>query len=331
MANLTKEEIIAYLNDDSKAGSLFDLAREKRKQIFGDKIFLYGFVYFSTYCRNNCNFCYFRNGNAIGRYRKSKEEVLDIASRLADSGVNLIDLTMGEDPEYHEDDFETAVSIVREIKSMGVPVMISPGVVGKNVIDRFADAGADFYALYQETHNRGLFAKLRIGQDYDERMECKRYAREKGMLVEEGLLSGVGESEADIAESLFEMGDIGASQIRIMSFIPQKGSPMEKAETPDRSREYKTIALMRLLYPQALIPASLDVDGIAGLKQRIDAGANVVTSIIPPGTGLMGVAQSTMDVDEGGRTFNEAEAILSGMGMRAASLEEYKGYIGRLK
>jgi len=328
MPQLTREEIINYLESDDKTEILFSLAREKRGQVFGDKIFLYGFVYFSTWCRNNCNFCYFRSDNKIDRYRKSKEEVLDIAVRLVDSGVNLIDLTMGEDTFYYDEDFETVISIIREIKKLGVPVMVSPGVVERKVIDCFAEAGADWYSIYQETYNRELFAKLRINQDFDKRMEGRKYARQKGMLIEDGILAGIGESAEDIAESLFLMGDAGAYQVRVMSFVPQNGTPMESVTTPDRNTEYKVIALMRLLYPNALIPASLDVDGIAGLKKRIEAGANVVTSIIPPGTGLMGVARSTMDVDEGGRTFKEVAAVLEEMGLKAVGREEYKNYIG---
>ena len=331
MLQLTKDDIINYLKNDELTDELFSMARETRKRVFGDKIFLYGFVYFSTWCRNNCSFCYYRSDNKIERYRKSKEEVLDIAGRLVDSGVNLIDLTMGEDTKYHEDDFETAVSIIREIKKQGVPVMVSPGVVEKKVIDRFVEADADFFALYQETYNRELFKKLRINQDFDERLECKKYAKQKGLLIEDGILVGISESEEDIAEALLQMGNIGVSQVRAMSFVPQDGTPLSELKTPGRNLEYKIIALLRLLYPKALIPASLDVDGISGLEKRIEAGANVVTSIIPPKTGLMGVAQGTMDVDEGGRTFKEAVAILEKMGLTAATKEEYKDYIGGLK
>ncbi|MCL1808852.1 MAG: methylornithine synthase PylB [Clostridiales bacterium] len=331
MPDMTREEISSCLRDGANSDELFAAARKKREQVFGDRIFMYGFVYFSTWCRNNCNFCYFRKDNKIERYRKPKDEVLEIAMDLADSGVNLIDLTMGEDPVYHSDGFADAVTIVREIKKLGIPVMVSPGVVDETVIDRFSEAGADWFALYQETHNRELFAKLRVCQDFDKRMECKKYARQRGMLIEEGILAGVGESEDDIAESLVQMGDAGAGQIRVMSFVPQAGSPMENAAEPDRNREYAIIAMMRLLYPHALIPASLDVDGIAGLEKRVWAGANVVTSIIPPRSGLMGVAQCTKDVDEGGRTFAEAAAILEGMGLHPASTEDYKEYIGGLK
>lgn len=331
---LTREQIVQILRADDPAlqEELFRKAREVRENVFGKRIFVYGFVYFSTYCRNNCNFCYYRKANSIERYRKSSEEILDVVKQLAASGINLIDLTMGEDMLYHQEDFKTVLDITKTIKEeFGLPVMLSPGVIDENIIDKFASLGTDWYALYQETHNQELFSRLRIDQDYDERMNSKLYAKEKGMLIEEGLLSGVGESEEDIADSLLEMGRIGASQIRVMSFVPQKGSPMEDVVTPVRSLEMKIIALMRILYPYALIPASLDVDGIKGLKDRINAGASVVTSIIPPRSGFMGVAQNTMDVDEGGRTAEEAGHILNSMGLTVAKPEEYKAYLQVLK
>ncbi len=326
---MTKEEIVRILecDDEKEIKALFHEASEIRNRVQGDKIFAYGFVYFTTYCRNNCNFCYFRRGNDIGRYRKSEEEIMALSRALVDSGVDLIDLTMGEDPLYHKEGFETVTRIIRNLKALGTSVMISPGVVPDEIVDKFAEAGADIFALYQETHNRELFKKLRKDQDYDERMHAKLYAKECGMFIEEGILSGVGESPEDVADSLMAMGEMGARQVRVMSFVPQEGSPMENFETPDRLRELKIIALMRIMYPEALIPASLDVDGIAGLRDRINAGANLITSIIPPRSGLMGVANSVMDVDEGGRTVEEASEILESMGLRIATHEEFADFL----
>ena len=330
----TREQIISILKSDDRqqAEELFARARKAREEHFGNKIFMYGFVYFTTWCRNDCTFCYYRKSNKIERYRKNKEEVFRLSKELADSGVHLIDLTMGEDLQYHGEDFDSVVDIIKQIKNeLGLPVMISPGVVSDRLVDKFAAADTDWYALYQETHNRELFETLRINQSYDERMHAKLYAKEKGMLIEEGLMAGIGESFEDIADSLIKMGDIGASQVRVMSFVPQEGSPMENVETPDRMIELKIIALMRIMYTWALIPTSLDVDGIAGLEARLNAGGNVVTSIIPPRTGLAGVAQNSMDVDDGGRTVEEVKKILEAMGLEAATAEEYRRYIGELK
>ncbi|MCR4708743.1 MAG: methylornithine synthase PylB [Clostridiales bacterium] len=327
---MTKEEIVRILktDDENEIKALFERASGIRQEVQGDKIFAYGFVYFTTYCRNNCNFCYFRRSNGIERYRKSEEEIYGLSKALVESGVDLIDLTMGEDPLYHKEGFETVVRIIKRLKKeLGTSVMISPGVVPDEIIDKFADAGADIFALYQETHNRELFKKLRKDQSYDERMHAKLYARDRGMYIEEGLLAGVGETPEDVADSLITMGEIGARQVRVMSFVPQEGSPMENFRTPDRIEELKIIALMRIMYPNALIPASLDVDGISGLKDRISAGANLITSIIPPKSGLMGVAHSVMDVDEGGRTVEEAAEILGTMGLRIADHKEFTEFL----
>lgn len=328
--HMKKEEIIRLLGADDpvQIEELFSQARRTREELFSNKIFLYGFVYFSTWCRNNCNFCYYRKSNDIERYRKEPEEIVAIAELLAKSGVNLIDLTMGEDLSYHQEDFATIYDIIEKIKqNTGLPVMISPGVVEDHYIDKFAELGTEFYALYQETHNRELFSRLRMDQDYDERMHAKLYAKSKGMLIEEGILTGVGESLADIADSILEMGRIGAKQVRVMSFVPQQGIPMETVKKPDSMLELKIIAIMRLMYPGALIPASLDIDGINGLEDRIKAGANLITSIIPPLSGLMGVAQNIMDVDEGGRTVEEASIILRSMGLEPATAKDYRDYL----
>ena len=75
---------------------------------------------------------------------------------------------------------------------------------------------------------------------------------------------------------------------------------------------------MRLAMPDRFIPASLDVDGIAGLERRLQAGANVVTSIVPPTVGLAGVSQAELDIDEGYRTVHRVLPHLERLGLRPA-------------
>ena len=44
------------------------------------------------------------------------------------------------------------------------------------------------------------------------------------------------------------------------------------------------------MFPKCLIPASLDLEGIDGMVHRLNAGANIVTSILPSDSRLEGVA-----------------------------------------
>ncbi|MGI6065203.1 MAG: methylornithine synthase PylB [Bacillota bacterium] len=326
--SLTIDELyyLFNLSKERDLNRLFATARSLRSKYFGKKIFLYGFLYLSTWCRNNCNFCYFRKSNSKSvRYRKTAEEIIEAALSLAESGVHLIDLTLGEDPFYHNPKgMEVLSDLIGRVKSKtGLSIMVSPGVISEKSIKMMKDAGADWYACYQETYNRKLFNVLRPNQSFDQRIFSKYSAVENGLLIEEGILTGVGESWFDFLRVINAISEMQMHQIRVMSFVPQEGTPMEGLSGPAVSKELKIIALFRLLFPDRLIPASLDVEGIKGLKPRIDAGANVITSLIPPRIGLAGVAQNKKDINEGWRTVYEVLPILDEMGLQAAFSHEY--------
>ncbi len=104
---------------------------------------------------------------------------------------------------------------------------------------------------------------------------------------------------------------------------------MAHCPVPDPSRELLTIALLRLVFPDCLIPASLDVGGHAALGQKLAAGANVVTSLIPPGQGLAGVAQSELDIEDGKRTVASIQNILTKNGLESASSKEYQSWVNQ--
>ncbi len=143
------------------------------------------------------------------------------------------------------------------------------------------------------------------------------------------MLCGVGETANDIAESMAVMHDLDSDQVRIMNFVPQPGTPMANRTPLDPKKELLISAVMRLVFPDRLIPASLDVDGLAGLKQRLEAGANVVTSFVPPGRGLAGVARHSLDIEEGKRTIASVKKVLQVCGLKPAATEAYLSWITR--
>ncbi|MGD2270569.1 MAG: methylornithine synthase PylB [Desulfobacterales bacterium] len=324
--------ILLSLNNPDQINKLFATAKSLRQHHFGDKIFIYGFIYTSTYCRNDCNFCFFRRSNPESRrYRKAKPEIVSAARHLADSGVHLIDLTMGEDPALFNGSgagFDRLIDLADSVRqATGLPIMVSPGVISPSVLSRLVKSGACWYACYQETHNRSLFRQLRPGQSYAQRLEAKRHAHNSGLLIEEGLLCGVGETARDIARSIAVMQALNADQVRVMNFVPQPGTPMAERTPPDPRMEALVIAVMRLAFPDRLIPASLDVDGLAGLKKRLDAGANVVTSVIPKSQGFAGVAQHSLDIESGRRTKTAVLKVLDTAGLKPATSRAYFSWV----
>ncbi len=316
------------LSDTDEIKQLFKAAKTVRARYFGTKVFLYGFLYFSTYCRNDCNFCQYRCSNKmLPRYRKTESQILAAAGEMADTGVHLIDLTMGEDPELFasgEPGFKQFVRMIKTVQNeTGLPVMISPGTVPDDILGKFADIGVTWYACYQETHNKALFKILRKGQGFKKRIARKELAKSLGMLIEEGILTGVGESLDDLADSILWMKEFAVDQARIMTFVPQKNTPMAAIRPQGNLKEQVIIAVMRLVLGDVLIPATLDVDGLDGLKARLDAGANVVTSIVPPNKGLAGVANHSLDIEDSRRTLDHILPVIKTCGLAPASLKDY--------
>jgi methylornithine synthase len=169
-----------------------------------------------------CSFCFYRKANTkCPRYRKDPEEVAEMAQALENSGVRLVDLTMGENVMIHDGKrYDLLVKLVRAVcDRVDIAIMISPGVLPRKMLKSLKDVGADSYALYQETHNKALFSTLRLDQGYDERMKAKIEARKEGLLIEEGILLGVGETNEDRMDSIFAMSRLGVSQVRAMGFL----------------------------------------------------------------------------------------------------------------
>jgi methylornithine synthase len=80
-----------------------------------------------------------------------------------------------------------------------------------------------------------------------------------------------------------------------------------------------------------LMPASLDIDGLKGLELRLASGANVVSSVILPKSGLAGVAQAQLGVEEGLRTIDAIRPHIDRLGLRIASEKSYVRWVDEEK
>ncbi|MDO9516733.1 MAG: methylornithine synthase PylB [Methanosarcinaceae archaeon] len=316
------------ISEKEELEELFYVSRKVRDHFFGNKVFLYSFVYFSTYCKNSCAFCYYRESNDIERYRLDIREVRNICRSLKGEHIHMVDLTMGEDPYFHEKP-ERFIDFVKTVKSeLGLPIMISPGVMGNEVLKELNDNGANFLALYQETHDRNLYKKLRVGQSFDDRVNARKFAKSIGYCVEDGILTGVGDDVESTILSLRGMEEASPDMVRVMTFAPQAGTPLENTVQRSNISELKILAILRLMFPDRLIPASLDLEGIDGMVQRLNVGANVVTSIIPSNSSLEGVVNYDRNLKERDRDPKSVVKRLREMGMEPASQSDFNRIVG---
>ncbi|OKY77551.1 MAG: (2R3R)-3-methylornithine synthase involved in pyrrolysine biosynthesis PylB [Candidatus Methanohalarchaeum thermophilum] len=321
-----KEDIkrLLSIQEDEEKKKILETASKVREKFFSNKVFLYGFVYFSTVCRNNCNFCYYRKTNELpNRYRKDKKEIFEISKSLIEEGVNLIDITSGQDP-YYEKNFGELLNIIEELSTLNRPIMVSPGVKNKDQIQKIHEKGADWYAIYQETHDLNLYKELRPNQSFKARKRVRKEAREAGLLAEDGLLYNLGEDTDSLARTIYQMSQEDVAQVRCMEYVRHDGVPLPEVKKRDPKL---IIALLRLTNPRKLVPASLDIRGLDGISEKIRAGANVVTSIIPPDFSLSGVANHEYGIEDGERSPSQVKSYLEENGFRAARTQELVDYI----
>jgi methylornithine synthase len=188
--------------------------------------------------------------------------------------------------------------------------------------------GANFLALYQETYDEELYKNLRVGQSFSDRIHAREFAQKIGYCVEDGLLTGVGNDVESTIISLKGMAKDNPQMVRVMTFIPQEGTPLEKKVQESNLSELKIISVLRLMFPDRLIPASLDVEGIEGMVYRLNAGANVVTSIIPSDSSLEGVANYDRKHEERKRDPKSVVEKLRTMGMEPAAQSDFNRILG---
>ena len=240
----------------------------------------------------------------------------------------MVDLTMGEDPYYYEDPdrFVELVQIVKE--ELGLPIMISPGLMDNTTLIKAREKGANFLALYQETYDTELYRKLRVGQSFYGRVNSRLFAKKQGYCVEDGILTGIGNDIESTILSLRGMSTNNPDMVRVMTFLPQEGTPLEDFRDQSCLSELKIISVLRLMFPKRLIPASLDLEGIDGMVHRLNAGANIVTSILPPDSQLEGVANYDRDLTERDRDIKSVIRRLETMGMEPARQADFEAVLG---
>ncbi len=275
--NLTKEEIISLLIDNTYNKELFAAADNVRKEFVGDEVHLRALIEFSNICRCNCEYCGIRCGNQNAhRYRLSKTEILNFAKQAIDFGYKTIVMQSGEDMYYSAD---LLAEIIQEIKKYDVAVTLS---IGERTTDEYKilkNAGADRFLLRIETTDKNLYKKYHPNMDFENRKRCLHDLKELGFETGTGCLVGLPEQTIEsLADDILFFKELDADMIGIGPFIPHPETPLKNAKGGDFWLALKVMAITRLLMPDINIPATTAMETLItnGRLIALQSGANVV-------------------------------------------------------
>ena len=281
---LSRDEIIALLKDDSINEELFKAADEVRKKYLGDEVHLRGLIEFTNICKRNCMYCGLRRDNKnLNRYRLSHEEIIDFAKKAVGYGYKTLVLQGGEDDYYT---VERLVPIVKDLKALGVALTLSIGERPFEEYEALKKAGADRFLLRIATTDRELYEKLDPGMSHENRIQCLKNLRKLGYEVGSGCLVGLpGQKIESLADDILFFKELDVDMNGIGPFIPNEDTPLKDAEGGQFELALKVMAIVRLLLPDINIPATTAMETLnkQGRVIALQCGANVVMPNVTEG------------------------------------------------
>lgn len=299
---------------------LFGRAEAERRRWYGDAIYVRGLIECTNICKNNCLYCGIRRGNpAVSRYRLERDTILDCCARGYEWGFRTFVLQGGEDPGLSPDQIAEWVGAIKA-NWPDCAVTLSLGEYERSVYQLWFDAGADRYLLRHETADAAHYAMLHPPEmALGHRLDCLRTLKEIGYQVGAGFMVGSpGQTPDTLAADFCFLQEFQPHMVGIGPFIPQKDTPFGGETAGTLEDTLILLALVRLLLPRVLLPATTALGTIhpQGRELGIKAGANVVMpNLSPPAT-----REKYTLYDHKLCTGEEAAEHLAGLKRRLASI-----------
>lgn len=265
----------------SEQERLFALARQSRSAAFPtEEVEVRSVIEISNICRQRCNYCNMGRKATHDHYVIGYTEFLDMVQFLHNKGRRVLLLQSGEneDQDYIAHVTRCVEGIMSKFKDMIVVLCL--GNLSEDQYRQLHDIGATRYVLKFETSNARLYAHLKPRDSLKRRVACLETLLRLGYNVGSGNMVGLpGQTIDDIVDDLYFLGRYKLAMESCTVFIPGESSHYRNEPVGDVDMALNMMALMRVMYPQRLIPTTSSLEKARGEGQYLGlmAGANTVT------------------------------------------------------
>ena len=174
------------------------------------------------------------------------------------------------------DDLPRVLEIIRAIrKEVGIKVCASLGILGETELEQLKEAGVSRYHHNLES-SREFFPQVCTTHSFADRVATIKAAQNVGLSVCSGGIFGLGESEADRLSMAMSLVECGIDSVPINILIPLPGTPCAGLPPLAITEILRSIALYRLILPQAAIRLAAGRESALGdfLSSAFMAGAD---------------------------------------------------------
>lgn len=261
-------------------------AVKKRKEIYGNTVFIRGLIEISNICKNDCFYCGIRASNKeCDRYRLTKDEILSCCDEGYSLGFRTFVMQGGEDLHFAD---EVLCDIIGEIKKKypDCAITLSLGERSFESYKKLYDAGADRYLLRHETADEEHYKKLHPEKmNYKTRMECLKNLKKIGFQTGCGFMVGSPhQTTENLAKDLKFIEEFSPEMCGIGPFIPHKATKFRDCPSGDVELTCYLLSIIRLIKPTILLPATTALGSAeqGGRERGILCGANVIMPNLSP-------------------------------------------------
>ena len=281
-------DAIALLeNREAWQAEVFSAALATRKAQFGNRVYIRGLIEISCFCVNDCYYCGLRRSNPNAkRYRLSREEILQQAELGYSLGIRTFVLQGGEDPYFTDDRLSELVKTLKALHPDDA-ITLSMGERSADSYKTLRQAGADRYLLRHESANESHYALLHpepMSAIY--RQSCLRELKALGYQTGAGMMIGSpGQTIDDLAQDLLFLQDLQPEMVGIGPYIHAQDTPFADQSDGDIELTLYILALVRLLLPSALIPATTaltTLDESARMRALVTSANVLMPNLTPP-------------------------------------------------
>ncbi len=285
---LEKEEYLFILNNITvkEIPYLNQAASDVKYQYYQNRVYLRGLIEISNYCKMGCKYCgiNYKIKN-IERYRMTIDEIIECCLLGYSLGYKTFVIQGGEDSYYTDDLLVDMVKRIKE-KMPDVRVTLSLGERTRESYQKLYDAGTDRYLLRHETASKRLYEYLHASfMSFDNRKECLQNLKEIGYQVGAGFMVGSPtQTNEDLVEDLLYLKELGPEMVGIGPYLCHEDTELRGNMSGTLEETLVMVALVRLILPKALIPATTALGTLdtLGREKALKTGANVMMPNISP-------------------------------------------------
>ena len=283
---LPDDAFLALLETDEADALLFAEADRVRRAVYGTDVYLRGLIEFTNFCKNNCYYCGIRRDNHnVSRYRLSKEEILSCCAEGFSLGYRTFVLQGGEDPYYTDERLCGIVSEIRE-RFPSCAITLSVGEKSRASYQAYFDAGANRYLLRHETADEEHYARLHpASMSLENRKRCLYDLKQIGYQIGAGMMVGSPyQTTENLLCDLRFLEELRPHMIGIGPYLTHRDTPFRDMPNGSLALTLRLLAILRLMFPRALIPATTALGTIhpQGREMGLKAGANVIMPNLSP-------------------------------------------------